>query len=288
MSLRRYTENDYRWRLFWFGIPSFPKEHAFTVDQFGIWRNHLVWSKLDAKQLRSLLTQRFSSNSVFLSLLLSAEIAILFSPSNPADTVREALKVYDMSVAFFAGLALCLSIFVTAAGLYATFSAWAIVSTVSDLNTHGVLRSSLGLYCCTLPSRLIVCALYVFILHISLFLFVIMPLELASVVTALGCVLMIHISSTYSAMGRIIMETGAMGEKSIFPTSEDETKTSSELIQELISKLEAARSVNVPVNEQYRMDTFQTSLREAMVSLGTTTNVESETEKTEKPQCVSL
>mmetsp|Transcript_31983 Transcript_31983/g.52817 ORF Transcript_31983/g.52817 Transcript_31983/m.52817 type:complete len:277 (-) Transcript_31983:49-879(-) len=269
MSLRRYTETDKRWSLFWFGIPVFPSEHAFTVDQFRIWRRHLVWSKLDAGELRTILTQRFSSNSVFLSLLLSAEIAILFSPSEPADEVRKALKGYDIGVAFFAGLMLCIAIFVSAAGLYATFSAWAIVSTVSDSNTHGVLRSSLGLYCCTLPSRLIVAALYIFVFDLALFFFVVMPLQLAPFLTAGGFILLIHISSTYSAMGRIIMETGAMGEESIFHRHEEETKTPHELLQNLIAKLEAARNVSVPVNEQYRMESFQESLREVMRSTGT-------------------
>jgi hypothetical protein len=101
----------------------------------------------------------------------------------------------------------------------------------------------------------------------ALFLFVIMPVELAPVVTAGGFILLIHISSTYSAMGRIIMETGAMGKESIFETHEAETKNSSELIKELIVKLEAARDICVPVNEQYRMDSFQESLRAAVRSL---------------------
>lgn len=262
MSLSRYTESKHRWRLFWYGIPSFPLEHTFTVDQQAVWRRHLIWSKRDSKELRTLLTMRFSSNAVFLSLLMSSEIAILFSPSEPADIVRTALKNMDLSVNFFAGLILCVSIVIAVAALYATFSAWAIVSTVSDGNTHTVIRSSLGLYCCSLPSRLIVCSIYFFLCHLFLYFFVLMPVQIAPVVTAFGIILIFHISSTYSAMGRIIIETGAMGEEEIFTPQEETAKTPDELLQGLILRLEAAREAKVPVELQYPASRFSESKRD--------------------------
>lgn len=66
--------------VLWCGLPKIPLEHIVPVDQFGLWRQHQIWAINDSEQLRNLLTQRFSSNVVFLSLLLSTEIGVCSFP----------------------------------------------------------------------------------------------------------------------------------------------------------------------------------------------------------------
>ena len=89
-----------------------------------------------------------------------------------------------------------------------------------------------------------------------------MPVQIAPVVTAFGIILIFHISSTYSAMGRIIIETGAMGEEEIFTPQEETAKTPDELLQGLILRLEAAREAKVPVELQYPASRFSESKRD--------------------------
>jgi hypothetical protein len=62
MTLKKYNQCSY----FWCGLPK-PLEHLFTVDQFPTWRSHQVWAHHDGSELISILSQRFASNTVFLS-----------------------------------------------------------------------------------------------------------------------------------------------------------------------------------------------------------------------------
>lgn len=50
------------------------REFFVTVDHFSIWRRHLAWANDDGKDLRTYMTQRYASNMVFMSLLLSTEL----------------------------------------------------------------------------------------------------------------------------------------------------------------------------------------------------------------------
>lgn len=89
----------------------------------------------------------------------------------------------------------------------ATFYAWAIVSAISDSNAHAILRSSIGLYATQLPSWLIMCAIYTFFTWISLFFLVITPAIWRLIILALTVISLVHIVSTYSALGNLIMKT---------------------------------------------------------------------------------
>ena len=244
----------WRWQPFWSGLPRFPVEHVITVDQFGLWRQHLMWSKRSGEELRGILTQRLASNVVFLTLLVSSEIGILFSPSEPARLVRKDLRDADYTVVeFYAGLFLCFAILAAIAALYASFTAWSIIYVISNENIHALLRSSLGLYGAQLPSRMIVMAIYLFFIQVSLFLFVIMPHYWAFILTSLGTFLLIHISSTYSAFGRVITYTGAMGTERVFTRQEAEHMVPYELYEELLDRVQEAKRARIPVNRQYRM-----------------------------------
>jgi hypothetical protein len=155
------------WRPFWFGIPENWFEHIICVDLSGMWRRHLIWSKPAGNDLREVLTQRFSSTTVFVSLILGAEIGVLFSPSKPIDEMRESFKAQDYSLDYWAGIALALSIFFSIAALIANFTAWGIFSVIGDENLKLIARSSIGLYGAQLPNRLVVGVIYLFFLWVS-------------------------------------------------------------------------------------------------------------------------
>jgi hypothetical protein len=154
------------WRIFWFGIPENWFDHFLCVDLSALWRRHLIWSKPAGNELREALTQRFSSTTVFVSLILGAEIGVLFSPSKPIDEMREAFKAHDYSLEYWAGVALSMSIFFSIAALIANFTAWGIFSVIGDENLKLIARSSIGLYGAQLPNRLVVGVIYLFFLWV--------------------------------------------------------------------------------------------------------------------------
>jgi hypothetical protein len=65
-----------------------PSEFLVTVDHSQIWRKHVAWSKPEGQDLRNYTTQRFSSNMVFMSLILAAEINVLFNSSTIVTDIR--------------------------------------------------------------------------------------------------------------------------------------------------------------------------------------------------------
>ena len=124
-----------------------PHEYIITVDMKTIWRRHLAWSKHDGGELRTYMTQRFASNMTMMSLLLSAELGVLFNSSKITTTMREKMMQQDHSdLKFFIGLLITTSVFLTLACLLSTFVAWSMVSAVSSKNAHAMLRSSIGQY----------------------------------------------------------------------------------------------------------------------------------------------
>jgi hypothetical protein len=157
-----------RWRLFWIGIPGNVLDHFISAELSSLWRRHLIWSKPAGRPLREALTQRFASTTVFLSLILGTEIRVLFSPSRPADDVRNALQAKNYSLEYWTGIALALSIFFSIAALIANFTAWGIFTVIGDENLKLVARSSIGLYGAQLPNRLVMCVIYLFYLWVSL------------------------------------------------------------------------------------------------------------------------
>lgn len=147
-----------------FRLPRFPFEWLLSVDHFPIWRQHLIYSHSNGKDLRDILVQRFSSNMVILSLFLSIEVSTLFSPSDSATEVRAALRSNDyFDMKFAIGIIIILDIILTLMAILAAFTAWAMVSAIGDKNVHYIIRSSIGLYATQLPSRMLVAATYLFL-----------------------------------------------------------------------------------------------------------------------------
>lgn len=72
---------------------------------------------------------------------------------------------------------------------------------------------------------------------------------------------MIHIASTFSAMGEVVMASSAMSSSAVLPKSEEESLTPAELYKVLLLERDLARQAHVPVNKQYRMD-YQEYIRQ--------------------------
>lgn len=137
----------------------------FPVDLKSIWRHHLIYSKKDGKQIIELVTARFATTLVVLSLLLSAEVGTYFSPSNITTSIRLALTNgpgFDR-LGYSTGIVLILSQLFTLAGIVANYAALVLFRSLSEENAAIVLRSHIGLYAAQLPSRLTVLSLYLFV-----------------------------------------------------------------------------------------------------------------------------
>eukprot|EP00550_Attheya_septentrionalis_P006545 CAMPEP_0198287282 /NCGR_PEP_ID=MMETSP1449-20131203/6160_1 /TAXON_ID=420275 /ORGANISM="Attheya septentrionalis, Strain CCMP2084" /LENGTH=588 /DNA_ID=CAMNT_0043985221 /DNA_START=44 /DNA_END=1810 /DNA_ORIENTATION=- len=193
------------------------REYFITVDHFSIWRRHLAWAKQDGKELRDHMTERFASNMVFMSLLLGANLSVLFNSSPITVQMRKDMRSQNhSSVEFWAGILIIISVVLTLMTLISTFTAWGMVSSVSDHNALCVLRSSIGQYVSHLPASFAVAALYSFLLWVVTFLFILLPPLWSSFLLLVAGALFFHIVIVFSAFGRIIMHTGAMGSERIF------------------------------------------------------------------------
>ena len=73
-----------------------------------------MWSKKNGDELKKIVTERFSSSTVFLSLLFSSELSILYSPSDPGKNIRSALesRSYD-TPEYWTGVFICFAVRVT-------------------------------------------------------------------------------------------------------------------------------------------------------------------------------
>lgn len=105
----------------------------------------MVWAKKDGGELLQIVTARYQSTAIVLSLLVSAEIGTFFSPSRVVSEVRVALREDAIhTLEFWTGIVLMISIFFSVAALLANFTAWSIFSGVSKQNAPIILRSSIG------------------------------------------------------------------------------------------------------------------------------------------------
>jgi len=233
-------------------LPNF-SEYFMSVDHHQIWRRHLAWSFRDGECLRNAVVSRFASNMVFMSLLLGTEIGVLFSPSQPADIFRAALKNAKYAdVNFWAAIVLCISIGLTLSTLVANFTAWAIISAVSPQNAHTVLRSSIGLTSAQLPARLVILSIYSFVGWMMLFLYILAPPIWGFILALLPVALIAYIVIIYSSFGRLVIYSRAMQQKQIFNGCEDNEMSPSRLFEELLKMAEEEKEKKAPLPLYYR------------------------------------
>ena len=229
-----------------------PHEYIITVDMKTIWRRHLAWSKHDGGELRTYMTQRFASNMTMMSLLLSAELGVLFNSSLITTTMREKMMEQDHSdLKFYIGLLITTSVFLTLACLLSTFVAWSMVSAVSSANAHAMLRSSIGQYVTQLPSRLLVSSIYCFILWMFLWLLELLPGIWSKILIASFAALFIHIITSFSSFGKLMMLSGAMGEERIFDEEFEQALLPSGLHTAMLLKANERQKRRLTVTAQY-------------------------------------
>ena len=229
-----------------------PHEYIITVDMKTVWRRHLAWSKHDGGELRTYMTQRFASNMTMMSLLLSAELGVLFNSSTITTTMREKMMQQDHSdLKFYIGLLITTSVFLTLACLLSTFVAWSMVSAVSSTNAHAMLRSSIGQYVTQLPSRLLVGSVYCFILWMFLWLLELLPGIWSKILITAFAALFIHIITTLSSFGKPMMLSGAMGSERIFDEEFEQALLPSGLHTAMLLKANERQKRRLTVTAQY-------------------------------------
>lgn len=230
------------------------REFFVTVDNFSIWRRHLAWAMESGNDLKTHMTQRYASNMVFMSLLLSTELGMLFGTASVTTEVRDQLRDgQHWSFSFWAGLMIIISSLLTILSLISTFTAWAMVSSVNENNAHCIFRSSIGQYAAELPGRLIVCSIYSFLVSFIIYFFLLLPVGFwSSLLLASTVFLFVHIVSVFSALGRVIMHTGAMGDERIFAPDYEEQLFPQTLHSNLLAKSKANLENNTSIVRQYR------------------------------------
>lgn len=214
----------------------------------------MAWAMESGKDLRAYMTQRYGSSMVFMSLLLSTELAVLFNSAAVTTNVRAQLRQGNhQTISFWAGFMIIISALLTILSLISLFTAWGMVNSIDEVNAHCIFRSSIGQYAAELPGRLIVCSIYSFLIAFMMFFFLLLPLGPWSLVL-LGSTafLFIHIVSTFSAFGRVIMHTGAMGSGRIFSPEYEEFLLPHSLHANLLAKAQANLANNTSIIRQYR------------------------------------
>jgi len=101
-------------------------------------------------------TGRFASTQIFLALLFAAEIGTYYSPSKIVTDVRDSLRngpAVD-PLGYATGFMLIVSIILTGSAVLANYTAFGVFRCVGQENAATILRSEIGLYAATLPSRL--------------------------------------------------------------------------------------------------------------------------------------
>ena len=153
------TPRTYTWRVIeQFRLLNF-QDYYISVELTSLWRRHLVWSHKSAKDTKELLeivTGRFASTQIFLSLLFAAEVGTYYSPSYIVTNVRDSLRSgpWTEPLKYATGFMLIVSIILTGAAVLANYTAFGVFRCVGHENASMILRSDMGLYAATLPSRL--------------------------------------------------------------------------------------------------------------------------------------
>lgn len=228
-----------------------------SVEVTNLWRLHQIHSIQDGKELVAAVVSRFTNLTVMLTLLIGTQVATLFSPSHPADSARAALEDRDVgTVQFWAGLLLCLGILLSTLSLLAVLTGRALFSAVAPQSAHAVFGSSACLYAATLPVRMSLASIYLFLLWMILFLYVICSWETATALTVLCVVLLLHLVTLYSAVGRVVLHCGALHREDpdpIVPESDGENSSPKDLTETIVRKAVTGRRGKIPVQHQYRI-----------------------------------
>jgi hypothetical protein len=229
----------------------------YSVDLTALWRRHVVWSHKDGKDLLEIVTGRFATTQIFLSLLFAAEVGTYFSPSRIVTDVRNALRTgpyVGNPLRYATGIVLIVSIILTGSAVLANYTALGVFRCLGHENAAMVLRSDIGLYAAQLPSRLTFLSIITFFAWNVMFWWVNVEgyYKSSLALTILTVLLIGHVITTFSAMGRVIMGTSAMGHEPILPKGTEEKLLPYELTNVLLTETLISQDLQTKVNRQYR------------------------------------
>lgn len=204
---------------------------------------------------------------VFLSLLLGTDLSVLTNSSKLTTDIRQALTEEDYGLEYAIGIVLALACCVTLVGLVATFSAWSMISAISESNCNTLLRSSMGQYVTAMPSRFVVASLYLFLVWLTLMLIQIISGPLILLVLAVIVYLFFQVVVSLSAFGRLIVHTGAMGKKRVLDPEFERQLLPSGLHASLLIKATERSRRRTSATEQYRYSKSTPSQRNVHSSM---------------------
>ena len=104
-----------------------------------------------------------------------------------------------------------------------------------------------------LPVRLATVSIYSFFTWLILFYYDICHITVAGPLSAFTLILAIYVITTYSAVGRTIIYSGALSNERILQHDEEEELTGAELATALVDKAIVAKQGAIPVSQQYRI-----------------------------------
>ena len=93
------------------------------------------------------------------------KIPLPYSPSYIVTEVRNALRTgpFEDKLGYWTGMMLLLSIILTGSAVLANYTAFGVFRCIGEKNATMILRSDIGLYAATLPSRLTFASLMTFL-----------------------------------------------------------------------------------------------------------------------------
>lgn len=211
----------------------------------------LVAKHGDPKALLEYYTSRYASLVVFMTLLLTIEVAVLTSTSpisdciqrtlaaSPEDTWAGHVQIKNTTVnvcdfppseekseriivmrtrcAFVCGILLVTSTLLTMTTIVATFTSWGMIGALPKRNVVYILSTPAGLMGSQFPFFLMIATLCSAFLGTIVYVIVLIPHAWAIAFLVPTLLLLIYGMALYQMLGRLILHTGAM-------TSDDSSK----------------------------------------------------------------
>ena len=252
------------------------KEYFVTVDHSVLWQRHVAWAKPKGEDLRQYVTQRFASNMIVLSLMLGAQINVFFNSSKELLEMRALLgteKYYELR--YWVGILIILDAVVTIMALIATFTLWGMISSISNSNTHALLRSSIGQYVISMPPRFVVAALYLFIFWLVLFVTDLLSGPAKIILPLVVMFLFFQVVLPLSSFGRLIIHTGAMAKRRVLEEDFEKELLPSGLHASLLIRATGQRRKYSSAIYQYRKKSIEDSLGVRSSTRSTSTSTRS-------------
>lgn len=141
-----------------------------------------------------------------------------------------------------------------------------MISALSDSNSNTLLRSSMGQYVTAMPSKFVVASLYLFLMWLSMLFIQLISGPVVFVLLFIVAYLFFQVVVSLSAFGRLIIHTGAMGEKRVLDPEFERQLLPSGLHASLLIKATERSRRKTLATDQYRSKSV--SVRDNSQALG--------------------